>query len=145
MCVSFFIIVDEGESVELTIEPTQLTVLLFTGRERVNLTCTASSSAVDIMWSINGTVVTADVAEVTTSVVDNKRVSILTLKRPSPSLSGRYNCFVPLLIGDTFSTVRITGKYMRVCVCMHVCMCAHTCVYHSFFCINSSDTPCHSF
>ena len=102
--------VDEGQSVELTIEPTQLTVLLFTGKERVNVTCTASSPSVEIMWSINDTVVASDVADVTTSVVDNKIISTLTLKRPSPSLSGRYNCFIPLLISDTSCTVRIMGK-----------------------------------
>jgi len=102
--------VDKGRSVELTIEPSQLTVLLYTGRERVNLTCTASSPAVEIMWSINATMVTSDVAEVTNSIMDNKRVSMLTLKRPTPHLSGRYNCFIPFLISDTFSTVRITGK-----------------------------------
>jgi len=148
MCVcmpAFFIILDEGESVELTIEPTQLTVLLFTGRERVNLTCTASSSAVEIMWSINTTLVTSDVAEVTTSVVDNKKVSMLTLKRPSPNLSGRYDCFIPLLISDTFSTVRITGKYVRVCVCMHVHAHTHMCVCITALCTNSSDTPYHNF
>ncbi|XP_065915418.1 protein sidekick-1-like [Dysidea avara] len=105
---------NEGQSVELTIEPTQLTVLLFTGRERVNVTCTASSPAVEIMWSINDTVVMSDVADVTTSVVNNKKISTLTLKRPLPSLSGRYNCFIPLLISDTFSTVRIMAPIYLV-------------------------------
>lgn len=111
---------------ELTIEPTELDVSVFTGKEKVvNITCTASSPVVVIMWSINGTTVTSDVADITNTVVDNKMLSTLTLKRPTPRMSGRYICHIPFLISDTSCTVRIRG----MCVCLFVCcVCVLCCV-----------------
>ena len=101
----------EGHTVTVTISPVGLNVAVLTGKEKVQLNCTASIPVEIIEWSYNGSELPLNHA-IVTDPTDAAQVSTLTLINPSPSKSGEYSCFVPLTIGSTASTtLNIIGQY----------------------------------
>ena len=101
----------EGHSVTLTITPVRANVTVLTGKEKVQLNCTTDIPVENIGWTYNGNSLPLNHATVT-GPTDTVPVSTLTLINPTPSKSGEYSCFVPLILGSAPSaTLSILGQY----------------------------------
>ena len=109
----FVVLVGEGGAVGLTISTESTTVRVFNGNERIELNCTADTTAVEILWSYNGSSIPSNYS--TTVIIRatfTTKTSTLTLNSPTPDQSGVYACFVPFTLDTMVSTtLTILGWY----------------------------------